>query len=134
MGSLCCCWNGYIKESQNDMHWICLINYRYWRFNEHSRAADQDYPKPISVWGTSVPSSPKGAFLSDDGGEWVKCCVGLRGHLELVTLMYRMDEDQSNGKTKEVRVSNVWNVIWENNVIIIWKHITESSFPFKGDL
>ncbi|XDV17436.1 hypothetical protein PO909_023291 [Leuciscus waleckii] len=39
----------------------------YWRFNEHSRAADQDYPKPISVWGTSVPSSPKGAFLSDDG-------------------------------------------------------------------
>uniref|UniRef100_A0A673LY91 Matrix metalloproteinase-15-like n=1 Tax=Sinocyclocheilus rhinocerous TaxID=307959 RepID=A0A673LY91_9TELE len=46
---------------------VCLINYRYWRFNEHSRAADQDYPKPISVWGTSVPSSPKGAFLSDDG-------------------------------------------------------------------
>uniref|UniRef100_A0A8C1RBV6 Matrix metallopeptidase 15b n=1 Tax=Cyprinus carpio TaxID=7962 RepID=A0A8C1RBV6_CYPCA len=39
----------------------------YWRFNEHSRAADQDYPKPISVWDTSVPSSPKGAFLSDDG-------------------------------------------------------------------
>lgn len=48
---------------------LCLINYRYWRFNEQARAADQDYPKPISVWGTSVPSSPKGAFLSDDGGE-----------------------------------------------------------------
>ncbi|XP_076879808.1 matrix metalloproteinase-15 [Brachyhypopomus gauderio] len=40
---------------------------RYWRFNEQSRAVDQDYPKPISVWGTSVPTSPKGAFLSDDG-------------------------------------------------------------------
>uniref|UniRef100_A0A8C5AGA8 Matrix metallopeptidase 15b n=1 Tax=Gadus morhua TaxID=8049 RepID=A0A8C5AGA8_GADMO len=40
---------------------------RYWRFNEQSRAADRDYPKPISVWDTSVPSSPKGAFLNDDG-------------------------------------------------------------------
>ncbi|XP_062326769.1 matrix metalloproteinase-15 [Osmerus eperlanus] len=39
----------------------------YWRFNEQSRAADKDYPKPISVWGSAVPSSPKGAFLSDDG-------------------------------------------------------------------
>lgn len=42
---------------------------RYWRFNEQSRAVDKDYPKPISVWGSAVPSSPKGAFLSDDGGE-----------------------------------------------------------------
>lgn len=42
---------------------------RYWRFDEHSRAADRGYPKPISVWGSSVPSAPKGAFLSDDGGE-----------------------------------------------------------------
>ncbi|KAJ3593540.1 hypothetical protein NHX12_005874 [Muraenolepis orangiensis] len=40
---------------------------RYWRFNEQSRAADRDYPKPVSVWDTSVPSSPKGAFLNDDG-------------------------------------------------------------------
>ncbi|KAJ7985806.1 hypothetical protein DPEC_G00344290 [Dallia pectoralis] len=40
---------------------------RYWRFNEQSRAVDKDYPKPISVWGSSVPTSPKGAFLSDDG-------------------------------------------------------------------
>ncbi|KAI9517879.1 Matrix metalloproteinase-15 [Dissostichus eleginoides] len=40
---------------------------RYWRFNEQSRHTDQGYPKPISVWGSSVPSSPKGAFLSDDG-------------------------------------------------------------------
>ncbi|XP_072517349.1 matrix metalloproteinase-15 [Salminus brasiliensis] len=40
---------------------------RYWRFNEQSRAVDRDYPKPISVWGSSVPVSPKGAFLSDDG-------------------------------------------------------------------
>lgn len=39
----------------------------YWRFNEQSRAVDKDYPKPISVWGSAVPSSPKGAFLSDDG-------------------------------------------------------------------
>uniref|UniRef100_A0A7N8YN27 Matrix metallopeptidase 15b n=1 Tax=Mastacembelus armatus TaxID=205130 RepID=A0A7N8YN27_9TELE len=39
----------------------------YWRFNEQSRSADRGYPKPISVWGTSVPSNPKGAFLSDDG-------------------------------------------------------------------
>uniref|UniRef100_A0A3Q1HTM5 Peptidase metallopeptidase domain-containing protein n=1 Tax=Anabas testudineus TaxID=64144 RepID=A0A3Q1HTM5_ANATE len=41
----------------------------YWRFNEQSRSADRGYPKPISIWGSSVPSSPKGAFLSDDGGE-----------------------------------------------------------------
>ncbi|XP_042267741.1 matrix metalloproteinase-15 [Thunnus maccoyii] len=40
---------------------------RYWRFNEQSRSADRGYPKPINVWGTSVPSTPKGAFLSDDG-------------------------------------------------------------------
>ncbi|XP_040017169.2 matrix metalloproteinase-15 [Gasterosteus aculeatus] len=40
---------------------------RYWRFNEQSRHADRGYPKPINVWGSSVPSSPKGAFLSDDG-------------------------------------------------------------------
>uniref|UniRef100_A0A3Q3GWJ3 Matrix metallopeptidase 15b n=1 Tax=Labrus bergylta TaxID=56723 RepID=A0A3Q3GWJ3_9LABR len=39
----------------------------YWRFNEQSRLADRGYPKPISVWGSSVPSTPKGAFLSDDG-------------------------------------------------------------------
>nr|XP_057932752.1 matrix metalloproteinase-15 isoform X2 [Doryrhamphus excisus] len=40
---------------------------RYWRFNEQSRSADPGYPKPISVWGSSVPPAPKGAFLSDDG-------------------------------------------------------------------
>uniref|UniRef100_A0A8C7X2Q9 Matrix metalloproteinase-14 n=1 Tax=Oryzias sinensis TaxID=183150 RepID=A0A8C7X2Q9_9TELE len=40
---------------------------RYWRFNEQSRSADVGYPKLISVWGSSVPSTPKGAFLSDDG-------------------------------------------------------------------
>ncbi|KAK3536131.1 hypothetical protein QTP70_031022 [Hemibagrus guttatus] len=39
---------------------------RYWRFNEQSRSVDKDYPRPISVWG-SIPASPKGAFLSDDG-------------------------------------------------------------------
>ncbi|XP_062856831.1 matrix metalloproteinase-15 [Trichomycterus rosablanca] len=39
---------------------------RYWRFSEENRAVDKDYPRPISVWG-SIPSSPKGAFLSDDG-------------------------------------------------------------------
>ncbi|TRY54546.1 hypothetical protein DNTS_033410 [Danionella cerebrum] len=39
---------------------------RYWRFSEESRAMDKDYPKPVSVWG-SIPASPKGAFLSDDG-------------------------------------------------------------------
>ncbi|TKS70312.1 Matrix metalloproteinase-15 [Collichthys lucidus] len=39
----------------------------YWRFSEQSRSADRGYPKPISVWGSSVPSTPKGAFLSDDG-------------------------------------------------------------------
>ncbi|XP_017330439.1 matrix metalloproteinase-15 [Ictalurus punctatus] len=39
---------------------------RYWRFSEESRAVDKDYPRPISVWG-SIPASPKGAFLSDDG-------------------------------------------------------------------
>ncbi|XP_033897266.3 matrix metalloproteinase-15-like [Acipenser ruthenus] len=39
---------------------------RYWRFSEELRAVDKDYPKPISVWG-GIPSSPKGAFLSDDG-------------------------------------------------------------------
>ncbi|XP_076878200.1 matrix metalloproteinase-15 isoform X2 [Brachyhypopomus gauderio] len=39
---------------------------RYWRFNEEDWAVDKDYPRPISVWG-SIPGSPKGAFLSDDG-------------------------------------------------------------------
>uniref|UniRef100_A0A673XJW8 Matrix metallopeptidase 15 n=1 Tax=Salmo trutta TaxID=8032 RepID=A0A673XJW8_SALTR len=39
---------------------------RYWRFNEESRTGDRDYPKPVSRWG-KFPSSPKGAFLSDDG-------------------------------------------------------------------
>ncbi|XP_030628278.1 matrix metalloproteinase-15 [Chanos chanos] len=39
---------------------------RYWRFSEESRSVEKDYPKPISVW-SSIPSSPKGAFLSDDG-------------------------------------------------------------------
>ncbi|KAK1804557.1 hypothetical protein P4O66_020562 [Electrophorus voltai] len=39
---------------------------RYWRFSEEERAVDNDYPRPISVWG-SIPGSPKGAFLSDDG-------------------------------------------------------------------
>ncbi|XP_041124464.1 matrix metalloproteinase-15 [Polyodon spathula] len=39
---------------------------RYWRFSEEARAVDKDYPKPISMWG-GIPSSPKGAFLSDDG-------------------------------------------------------------------
>ncbi|XP_077569238.1 matrix metalloproteinase-15 isoform X1 [Stigmatopora nigra] len=39
----------------------------YWRFNEQARSADRGYPKPVSVWGSSVPSAPKGAFLSDDG-------------------------------------------------------------------
>ncbi|CAB1322901.1 unnamed protein product [Coregonus sp. 'balchen'] len=38
----------------------------YWRFDEESRTGDRDYPKPVSRWG-KVPSSPKGAFLSDDG-------------------------------------------------------------------
>lgn len=48
---------------------------RYWRFDEKSRLADRGYPKPISVWGSSVPSAPKGAFLSDDGGEHFSFCV-----------------------------------------------------------
>ncbi|XP_028264244.1 matrix metalloproteinase-15-like [Parambassis ranga] len=39
---------------------------RYWRYNEESRTMDRDFPKPISRWGR-IPSSPKGAFLSDDG-------------------------------------------------------------------
>uniref|UniRef100_A0A671N8C9 Matrix metalloproteinase-15-like n=1 Tax=Sinocyclocheilus anshuiensis TaxID=1608454 RepID=A0A671N8C9_9TELE len=39
---------------------------RYWQFSEESRAVDKDYPKPVSMWG-SIPGSPKGAFLSDDG-------------------------------------------------------------------
>lgn len=47
---------------------IIAFSWRYWRFSEESRVMDKDYPKPVSVWG-SIPSSPKGAFLSDDGGE-----------------------------------------------------------------
>uniref|UniRef100_A0A1A8MGP6 Matrix metallopeptidase 15 (Membrane-inserted) n=3 Tax=Nothobranchius TaxID=28779 RepID=A0A1A8MGP6_9TELE len=39
---------------------------RYWRYNEKTRTADRDFPKPISRWG-KIPPSPKGAFLSDDG-------------------------------------------------------------------
>lgn len=44
------------------------LSCRYWRFSEESRAVDKDYPRHINVWG-SIPDSPKGAFLSDDGGE-----------------------------------------------------------------
>ncbi|XP_037306522.2 matrix metalloproteinase-14 [Pungitius pungitius] len=39
---------------------------RYWRYNEETRTTDRDFPKPINRWGR-IPSSPKGAFLSDDG-------------------------------------------------------------------
>uniref|UniRef100_A0A3Q2CIS6 Matrix metallopeptidase 15b n=1 Tax=Cyprinodon variegatus TaxID=28743 RepID=A0A3Q2CIS6_CYPVA len=42
---------------------------RYWRFDETSRSADRGYPKSIDIWDSSVPASPKGAFLTDDGGE-----------------------------------------------------------------
>ncbi|XP_020819161.1 matrix metalloproteinase-15 isoform X1 [Phascolarctos cinereus] len=38
---------------------------RYWRFNEDTQRGDPGYPKPISIW-KGVPSSPKGAFLSND--------------------------------------------------------------------
>uniref|UniRef100_A0A4W3HBA4 Matrix metallopeptidase 15 n=1 Tax=Callorhinchus milii TaxID=7868 RepID=A0A4W3HBA4_CALMI len=38
---------------------------RYWRFNEERRSVDAGYPKSINVW-QGVPSSPKGAFLTDD--------------------------------------------------------------------
>uniref|UniRef100_A0A3B3W2V8 Matrix metallopeptidase 15 n=1 Tax=Poecilia latipinna TaxID=48699 RepID=A0A3B3W2V8_9TELE len=38
----------------------------YWRYNEETRSADHDFPKPISRWG-KIPASPRGAFLSDDG-------------------------------------------------------------------
>ncbi|MEQ2281711.1 hypothetical protein AMECASPLE_033216, partial [Ameca splendens] len=40
---------------------------RYWRYNEETRTTDRDFPKPISRWG-KIPPSPRGAFLSDDGG------------------------------------------------------------------
>uniref|UniRef100_A0A1A7XS97 Matrix metallopeptidase 15 (Membrane-inserted) n=1 Tax=Iconisemion striatum TaxID=60296 RepID=A0A1A7XS97_9TELE len=39
----------------------------YWRFNEQSRVADSGYPKSITIWDSSVPPTPKGAFLTDDG-------------------------------------------------------------------
>ncbi|XP_032402249.1 matrix metalloproteinase-15-like [Xiphophorus hellerii] len=39
---------------------------RYWRYNEETRSADRDFPKPISRWG-KIPASPRGAFLSEDG-------------------------------------------------------------------
>ncbi|XP_072925833.1 matrix metalloproteinase-15-like isoform X1 [Hemitrygon akajei] len=38
----------------------------YWRFSEERRAVDNGYPKSISIW-KGIPSSPKGAFLTDDG-------------------------------------------------------------------
>lgn len=44
-----------------------LLVCRYWRYNEETRSADRDFPKPISRWG-KIPASPRGAFLSDDGG------------------------------------------------------------------
>ena len=51
---------------------ICLLLVsvsRYWRYDEELRAIESDYPKPISRWG-NVPPSPRGAFLSDDGGKF----------------------------------------------------------------
>ncbi|KAG7270348.1 hypothetical protein CRUP_034458 [Coryphaenoides rupestris] len=44
---------------------------RYWRYHEETRKTDQDFPKALSRWG-KIPSSPRGVFLSDDGGVY-KC-------------------------------------------------------------
>lgn len=63
------------RQLINRINLLPLSVFRYWRFNEQSRSADRGYPKSISVWGTSVPSNPKGAFLSDDGGERCSFCV-----------------------------------------------------------
>lgn len=48
---------------------ISLSVCRYWRYNEETRTTDRDFPKPINRWGR-IPSSPKGVFLSDDGGTY----------------------------------------------------------------
>lgn len=51
---------------------ICLLLVfvsRYWRYDEELRAIESGYPKPISRWG-NVPPSPRGAFLSEDGGKF----------------------------------------------------------------
>lgn len=63
------------RQLINSINLLPLSVFRYWRFNEQSRSADRGYPKSISVWGTSVPFNPKGAFLSDDGGERCGFCV-----------------------------------------------------------
>lgn len=42
--------------------------FRYWCFSEDTRTTDRESPKPISTWGR-IPHSPKGAFLSEDGGK-----------------------------------------------------------------
>lgn len=61
---------------------------RYWRYSEETRTTDRDFPKPNTRWGR-IPDSPKGAFLSDDGGElWplrkqIKPLIGAREQLLL---------------------------------------------------
>lgn len=44
-----------------------LLVFRYWRYNEETRAMDLNYPKLITVW-RGVPESPQGAFVDKANG------------------------------------------------------------------
>ena len=78
----------YIKEGVFTSLYMLLSLYRYWRYSEETRTTDRDFPKPNTRWGR-IPDSPKGAFLSDDGGEWwplrkqIKPLIGAREQLLL---------------------------------------------------
>ena len=61
-----------IKEGVFTCLYMLLSLCRYWRYSEETRTTDRDFPKPNTRWGR-IPDSPKGAFLSDDGGkQWPK--------------------------------------------------------------
>lgn len=45
---------------------VFALFYRYYRFNEQTRAVDSGYPKPMNTW-SGAPDNIKAAIMSEDG-------------------------------------------------------------------